>query len=121
MFVWMSYKQKENETQVSSFKNKNTISYLGNLYKNIDKEIENSLTGQLLQSLGSFSKKNFHTWVNTTFSQIAICTLCLIFTNEISNLLADETSKEKIPLKEYNLINQKYKIMKIIIFLSNPK
>ncbi len=89
-------------------KNKNSISYLGNLYKNIDKEIENSLTGQLLQSLGSFSKKNFHTWVNTTFSQIAICTLCLIFTNEISNLLADETSKEKIPLKEYNLINQKY-------------
>ena len=89
-------------------KNKNTISYLGNLYKNIDKEIENSLTGQLLQSLGSFSKKNFHTWVNTTFSQIAICTLCLIFTNEISNLLADETYKEKMPLKEYNLINQKY-------------
>ena len=89
-------------------KNKNTISYFGNLYRTIDKEIENSLTGQLLQSLGSFSKKNFHTWVNTTFSQIAICTLCLIFTNEISNLLADETSKEKIPLKEYNLINQKY-------------
>ena len=89
-------------------KNKNSISFLSNLYKNIEKEIENSLSGQLLQSLGSFSKKNFHTWVNTTFSQIAICTLCLIFTNEISNLLADETSKEKIPLKEYNLINQKY-------------
>ena len=46
--------------------------------------------------------------MNTTFSQIAICTLCLIFTNEISNLLADDNSKEKIPLKEYNLINQKY-------------
>ena len=89
-------------------KNKTTISYLSNLYKNIEKEIENSLSGQLLQSLGSFSKKNFHTWVNTTFSQIAICTLCLIFTNEISNLLADDNSKEKIPLKEYNLINQKY-------------
>ena len=89
-------------------KNKNTITYLGNLYKNIEKEIENSLSGQLLQSLGSFSKKNFHTWVNTTFSQISICTLCLIFTNEISNLLADETHKEKMPLKEYNLINQKY-------------
>ena len=88
---------------------KNSISFYANLYKNIEKEIENSLSGQLLQSLGSFSKKNFHTWVNTTFSQIAICTLCLIFTNEISNLLADETSKEKIPLKEYNLINQKYK------------
>ena len=89
-------------------KNKSSISILSSLYKNIDKEIENSLTGQLLQSLDSFSKKNFHTWVNTTFSQIAICTLCLIFTNEISNLLADETYKEKIPLKEYNLINQKY-------------
>ena len=89
-------------------KNKNSISYLSNLYNSIEKEIENSLTGQLLQSLGSFSKKNFHTWVNTTFSQIAICTLCLIFTNEISNLLADDNSKEKIPLKEYNLINQKY-------------
>ena len=89
-------------------KNKNSISFLSNLYKNIEKEIESSLCGQLLQSLGSFSKKNFHTWINTTFPQIAICTLCLIFTNEISNLLADETSKEKIPLKEYNLINQKY-------------
>ena len=87
---------------------KNAFSFLTMIYKNINKETENSLRTQLLQSLGSFSKKNFHTWVNTTFSQISICTLCLIFTNEISNLLADENYKEKMPLKEYNLINQKY-------------
>ena len=87
---------------------KNTLVFLSNIYKNIDKEIENSLIQQLLQSLSTFSKKNFHTWVNTTFNQIAICTLCLIFTNEISNLLADDNYKEKMPLKEYNLINQKY-------------
>ena len=87
---------------------KNNLVFLSNIYKNVDKEIESSLIQQLLQSLSTFSKKNFHTWVNTTFSQIAICTLCLIFTNEISNLLADDTYKEKMPLKEYNLINQKY-------------
>ena len=89
-------------------KMKNSLVFLSNVYKNIDKEIESSLTQQLLQSLSTFSKKNFHTWVNTTFNQIAICTLCLIFTNEISNLLADDNYKEKMPLKEYNLINQKY-------------
>ena len=87
---------------------KNALTFLSNIYRNIDKEIETSLTQQLLQSLSTFSKKNFHTWVNTTFNQIAICTLCLIFTNEISNLLADDNYKEKMPLKEYNLINQKY-------------
>ena len=87
---------------------KNALSFLSNIYKNIDKEIESSLIQQLLQSLSTFSKKDFHTWVNTTFNQISICTLCLIFTNEISNLLADDTYKEKMPLKEYNLINQKY-------------
>ena len=87
---------------------KNTLVFLSNIYKSIDKEIESSLIQQLLQSLSTFSKKNFHTWVNTTFNQISICTLCLIFTNEISNLLADDNYKEKMPLKEYNLINQKY-------------
>ena len=87
---------------------KNSLTFMSNMYKNIDKEIESSLIQQLLQSLSTFSKKNFHTWVNTTFNQIAICTLCLIFTNEISNLLADDKFKEKMPLKEYNLINQKY-------------
>ena len=95
---------------IPSFNNKikNSITFMSNMYKNIDKEIESSLIQQLLQSLSTFSKKNFHTWVNTTFNQIAICTLCLIFTNEISNLLADDKFKEKMPLKEYNLINQKY-------------
>ena len=87
---------------------KNILSFLSNIYKNVDKEIEGSLIQKLLQSLSTFSKKDFHAWVNTTFNQIAICTLCLIFTNEISNLLADDTYKEKMPLKEYNLINQKY-------------
>ena len=87
---------------------KNSLTFMSNIYKNIDKEIESSLIQQLLQSLSTFSKKNFHTWVNTTFNQIAICTLCLIFTNEISNLLADDKFKDKMPLKEYNLINQKY-------------
>ena len=87
---------------------KNVLSFLSNIYKNVDKEIEGSLIQQLLQSLSTFSKKDFHAWVNTTFNQIAICTLCLIFTNEISNLLADDTYKEKMPLKEYNLINKKY-------------
>ena len=87
---------------------KNSLSFLSNIYKNIDKEIESSLIQQLLQSLSTFSKKDFHTWVNSTFNQISICTLCLIFTNEISNLLADDTYKEKMPLKEYNLINLKY-------------
>ena len=91
-----------------NIKNKNTLSFLSNIYKSINDEIESSLTQQLLHSLSSFSKKNFHTWVNTTFNQIAICTLCLIFTNEISNLLADDTNKDKVPLKEFNLINQKY-------------
>ncbi len=113
----LSYSKKEYEifkfnTPITipslNTKIKNSLTFLSNIYKNIDKEIETSLTQQLLQSLSTFSKKNFHTWVNTTFNQIAICTLCLIFTNEISNLLADDNYKEKMPLKEYNLINQKY-------------
>ena len=89
---------------------KNTLSYLNNLYSNIKSEIENSLTKQLIESLSLFSKKDFHDWVNSTFSQITICTLCLIFTHEISKLLVQENnnSKSKLYLKDYKLILEKY-------------
>ena len=90
--------------------NNNTLYYLNILYKNIKTEIESSLTKQLMQSLSLFSKKEFHDWVNCTFNQIAICTLCLIFTHEISKLLvSEENSKSKIYIRDYKLINEKYK------------
>ena len=90
--------------------NKNTLAYLSNLYSNIKLEIENSLTKQLVESLNLFSKKDFHDWVNSTFSQITICTLCLIFTHEISKILIheDNNSKSKLYLKDYKLIIEKY-------------
>ena len=86
----------------------NSLTFLSNIYRKIDKEIENSLTRQLVHCLSIFPKINFRTWVNTTFNQITICALCLIFTNEISNLLEDDDYKEKMPLKLYNLIEQRY-------------
>ena len=86
----------------------NSLTFLSNIYRKIDKEIENSLTRQLVHCLSVFPKINFRTWVNTTFNQITICALCLIFTNEISNLLEDDDYKEKMPLKLYNLIEQRY-------------
>ena len=90
--------------------NNNTLYYLNILYKNIKTEIESSLTKQLMQSLSLFSKKEFHDWVNCTFNQITICTLCLIFTHEISKLLvSEENSKSKIYIRDYKLINEKYK------------
>ena len=56
-----------------------------------------------------FSKKDFHDWVNTTFGQVTICTLCLIFAHEISKLLVkDNNSNSKPYLKDYKLINEKY-------------
>ena len=90
--------------------NKNILGYLSNLYSNIKLEIENSLTKQLVESLSLFSKKDFHDWVNSTFSQITICTLCLIFTHEISKLLVQENnnSKTKVYIKDYKLILEKY-------------
>ena len=90
--------------------NKNMLGYLSNLYSNIKLEIENSLTKQLVESLSLFSKKDFHDWVNSTFSQITICTLCLIFTHEISKLLVQENnnSKTKVYIKDYKLILEKY-------------
>ena len=90
--------------------NKNILAYLSNLYSNIKLEIENSLTKQLIESLSLFSKKDFHDWVNSTFSQITICTLCLIFTHEISKLLVQDNnnSKTKVYLKDYKLILEKY-------------
>ena len=89
--------------------NKNTLEYLSNLYLNIKTEIEKSLTKQLVESLNLFSKKDFHDWVNSTFSQITICTLCLIFTHEISKLLVqDNNNNSKMFLKDYKLINEKY-------------
>ena len=89
--------------------NKNTLEYLSNLYLNIKTEIEKSLTKQLVESLNLFSKKDFHDWVNSTFSQITICTLCLIFTHEISKLLVqDNNNNSKMYLKDYKLINEKY-------------
>ena len=84
----------------------NNINYLSIIYSNIENSITNSLTSQLLSSLSSFSKKSFHNWINSTYSQISICTLCLIFTNEISNLLSEQNKKS--PLREFNLISQKY-------------
>ena len=87
--------------------NKNTIYFLGVFYKSIKVEIESSLTKQLMQSLNLFSKKEFHHWVNSTYSQITICTLCLIFTHEISKLLVSE-NKGKSYIKDYKLINEKY-------------
>jgi hypothetical protein len=84
----------------------NNINYLSIIYSNIENSITNSLTSQLLTSLSSFSKKSFHNWINSTYSQISICTLCLIFTNEISNLLSEQNKKS--PLREFNLISQKY-------------
>ena len=87
--------------------NKNTVYFLSILYKNIKIEIESSLTKQLIQALNLFSKKEFHQWVNSTYSQITICTLCLIFTHEISKLLVSE-NKGKMYIKDYQLINEKY-------------
>ena len=84
----------------------NNIHYLSSIYCNIENSISTSLTSQLLNSLSNFSKKSFHNWINSTFSQISICTLCLIFTNEISNLLSEQN--KKAPLREFNLISQKY-------------
>ena len=56
-----------------------------------------------------FSRKDFHEWVNSTFSQITICTLYLIFTHEISKLLVQENNRNsKLYLKDYKLINEKY-------------
>ena len=89
--------------------NNNILYYLNILYKNIKMEIESSLTKQLMQSLSLFSKKEFHEWVNCTFNQITLCTLCLIFTHEISKLLVSEdNSKNKLYIKDYKLINEKY-------------
>ena len=95
---------------ISQNKNsKNTLIYLSNLYSNIKTEIENSLTKHLIESLSNFSKKDFHDWVNTTFGQVTICTLCLIFAHEISKLLVqDNNSNSKPYLKDYKLINEKY-------------
>ena len=98
----------------SNSNNNNVLYNLGTLYKNIKKEIDNSLTKQLMQSLNLFPQKEFHDWVNCTFNQITICTLCLIFTHEISKLLISDNktggknSKEKIFIKDYKLINEKY-------------
>jgi hypothetical protein len=89
--------------------NKNTLYYLSILYKSLNAEIESSLTKQLMQSLSLFSKKEFHEWANSTFNQIAICTLCLIFTHEISKMLvSDNKNKSKMIIKDYKLINEKY-------------
>ena len=90
--------------------NKNALQYLSLIYKNIKKEIESSLTKQLIQSLNLFSKKDFHDWVNSTFNQITLCTLCLIFTHEISKILisVSENKKGKAYIKDYKMINEKY-------------
>ena len=88
--------------------NKNTLYYLSTLYKNIKIEIESSLTKQLMQSLSLFSKKEFHEWVNSTFNQVTICTLCLIFTHEISKLLVSSNNKGKMYIKDYKSIKEKY-------------
>ena len=88
--------------------NKNTLYYLSTLYKNIKIEIESSLTKQLMQSLSLFSKKEFHEWVNSTFNQVTICTLCLIFTHEISKLLVSTNNKGKMYIKDYKSIKEKY-------------
>ena len=90
--------------------NKSALQYLSNIYKNIKKEIESSLTKQLIQSLNLFSKKDFHDWVNSTFNQIILCTLCLIFTHEISKILISvtENKKAKTYIKDYKLINEKF-------------
>ena len=96
-----------NPVPISSYKeNLNNINYLSSIFNNIENAISNSLTSQLLNSLSNFTKKSFHNWINSTYSQISICTLCLIFTNEISNLLSEQ--HKKTPLREFNLINQKY-------------
>ena len=88
--------------------NKNNIYYLSILYKNIKIEVQSSLTKQLMQSLSLFSKKDFHEWVNSTFNQITICTLSLIFTHEISKLLVSGNNKGKMHVKDYKLIIEKY-------------
>ena len=98
-----------NQILIPSFSNNkesNNINYLSKIYANLENSISNSLTSQLLNSLSNFSKKSFHNWINSTYSQISICTLCLIFTNEISNLLSEQN--KKTPLREFNLISQKY-------------
>ena len=114
------YDQNRKESEFFKFNNpvnilsqsknsKNTLIYLSNLYSNIKTEIENSLTKQLIESLSQFSRKDFHEWVNSTFSQITICTLYLIFTHEISKLLVQDNNKNsKMYLKDYKLINEKY-------------
>ena len=93
---------------VQNKNSKNTLNYLSLLYKSVKAEIESSLTKQLMQSLNMFSKKDFHDWVNSTFNQVTICTLCLIFTHEISKLLISENNNGKMLTKDYKLINERY-------------
>ena len=111
-----------NKSFNSNNNNNNNLQYLSSLYKGIEIQISNSLTSQILTSLNTFSKKSFHSWINNNFSQISICTLNMIFTNEISNLLSEidntknnnnnnnsnNNNKVKFPLKEFNLIINKY-------------
>ena len=116
------YDQNKRESEFFKFNNpvnilsqsknsKNTLIYLSSLYSNIKSEIENSLTKQLIESLSSFSRKDFHEWVNSTFSQITICTLYLIFTHEISKLLVQENNRNsKLYLKDYKKCNSYYNL-----------
>ena len=103
----------------------NFFSYLTNIFSKIDTEISTSLTEQTITSLSEFSSKSFHTWVNSFLSQISINSLCLIFTNEISQLLSNQplsrssscssrkktsssTNVNQCPKKKFELIIAKY-------------
>ena len=78
--------------------------FLSSLFNCLELEIENSLTNQIIQSLSEFSSKSFSTWNSSSISQISINSLCLIFTNEVSQLL----SHSKNPKKDFDLIIDKY-------------
>ena len=100
------------------------FSYLSLLFSRIDHEISSSLIEQTLTSLSEFSSKSFHSWLNTSISQVSINSLCLIFTNEVSQLLTNSSSQdtsisssskkkksttpESCPKKKLELIINKY-------------
>lgn len=73
----------------------NTLfSYLSLLFSKIDHEISNSLIEQTLTSLTEFSSKSFYSWLNTSITQVSVNSLCLIFTNEVSQLLSNSSSRD---------------------------
>ena len=82
----------QNKLELNKIITSSVSSDILSIYNRIDHELKFSLKCEIVNSLNNFPKHDFFNWLFLSSSQVSICNLNLIFSNEISQILVNLNS-----------------------------